>query len=169
MSVSEHEAAALYERYHEALRRFLVRFTGDPELAADVAQDTFVRLLERPPTRGGATWLFRVAVNLARDRARSAARTTRLLGAAGSRVPAADPSPPPDASLEAERRRRQVADALAELSHKERVALLMREEGFLQREIAQAIGTTTGSVGTLTARAIRKLAARLDPEREVRP
>lgn len=169
MSVSDADAAALYERHHEALRRFLVRFTGDPELAADIAQDTFVRLLERPPRERGAGWLFQVGANLARDRARSAARRRRLLSAAPGRVPGADPSPAPDARLEAERRRRQVAQALATLSPKERMALLMREEGFAQREIAAAVGTTTGSVGTLTARAIRKLAARLGPEPEVRP
>jgi DNA-directed RNA polymerase specialized sigma24 family protein len=33
----------------------------------------------------------------------------------------------------------------------------MREEGFSHREIAEAVGTTTGSVGTMFARALTKL------------
>ncbi len=160
-------AADLFRLHHEGLRRFLVRFTGDGDVAADVAQEAFVRLLERPPRQHGPAWLYRVAVNLARDRARVAARRRVLLRSAGDRLPSADPPPAPDAVLEAQRRRRQVAQALATLSAKERMALLMREEGFAQREIAQAVGTTTKSVGTLTARALRKLAARLDEGREV--
>jgi DNA-directed RNA polymerase specialized sigma24 family protein len=34
----------------------------------------------------------------------------------------------------------------------------MREEGFSHKEIADAVGTTTGSVGTLIARALLKFA-----------
>jgi DNA-directed RNA polymerase specialized sigma24 family protein len=37
----------------------------------------------------------------------------------------------------------------------------MREEGFAHREIAEALETTTGSVGTLLARALDRLASRL--------
>jgi DNA-directed RNA polymerase specialized sigma24 family protein len=37
----------------------------------------------------------------------------------------------------------------------------MREEGFAHHEIADAVGTTTGSVGTMIARALNKLAGEL--------
>jgi DNA-directed RNA polymerase specialized sigma24 family protein len=50
-----------------------------------------------------------------------------------------------------------VVAALSALSPKERSAVLMREEGFAHREIAEALGTTTGSVGTLLARALDRL------------
>ena len=65
--------------------------------------------------------------------------------------------------------RRQVRQALAELNEKERSVLLMREEGFAHREIAEAVGTTTKSVGTMIARALEKLAQRLDLDREGTP
>jgi DNA-directed RNA polymerase specialized sigma24 family protein len=42
----------------------------------------------------------------------------------------------------------------------------MREEGFTHREIAEAVGTTTGSVGTLIARALDRLAERLPLDQE---
>src|SRR5437763_503743 len=68
----------------------------------------------------------------------------------------------PGALLERAELRRRVRAALEGLSHKERTALLLREEGFGHREIAAAVGTTTGSVGTLVARALAKLARLLD-------
>lgn len=48
------------------------------------------------------------------------------------------------------------------LSERDRTVLLMREEGFRHREIADAVGTTTKSVGTMIARALEKLAGELD-------
>lgn len=77
----------------------------------------------------------------------------------------------PDAvdALEREEARERVRRALAALSEKERLLLLMREEGFKHREIAAAVGTTTASVGTLIARALVKLAGHLglrDPTEE---
>jgi DNA-directed RNA polymerase specialized sigma24 family protein len=45
--------------------------------------------------------------------------------------------------------------------------LLMREEGFSHREIADAVGTTTGSVGTMLVRALDRLAALLPLDEEV--
>ena len=57
-------------------------------------------------------------------------------------------------------------DALSELSLRDRTVLLMREEGFTHREIAEAVGTTTKSVGTIVARALDKLAGLLDLDEE---
>ena len=57
--------------------------------------------------------------------------------------------------------------ALARLKDKERIAVLMREEGFSHREIADAVGTTTGSVGTLLARTLERLAREITLDREV--
>jgi RNA polymerase sigma factor (sigma-70 family) len=63
-------------------------------------------------------------------------------------------------------RHARVRDALLRLSERDRAILLMRESGFTQAEIAAAVGTTTKSVGTLTARALAKLAAVLGPALE---
>ena len=49
-----------------------------------------------------------------------------------------------------------------QLEPRDRTVLLMREEGFTHHEIADAVGTTTKSVGTMIARALAKLAQRLD-------
>jgi RNA polymerase sigma factor (sigma-70 family) len=160
-------AEALFQRHHEPLRRYLARFTGDPDLAADLAQEAFVRLLERPPADNIARpWLFRVATNLALDSVRTQSRRRMLVMRGRAMLTYSDPPPSPERGVEQSSARRAVADALAGLSAKERMALLMREEGFTHREIADAVGTTTGSVGTLLARALRKAATRLGPIKE---
>jgi RNA polymerase sigma factor (sigma-70 family) len=167
VSAAEASAAALYERHHVQLRRYLARFTGDPDLAADIAQDAFMRLLEQPPDHAMAgPWLFRVATNLALDAARTRSRRRALVLEGRALRAHSDPPAPPDRRAERAHARRVVSEALAALSEKERMALLLREEGFAHREIAEALGTTTGSVGTLLARALRKAAARLGTTRE---
>jgi RNA polymerase sigma factor (sigma-70 family) len=161
------DATRLFKEHHPALCRYLLRFTGDADLAADAAQEAFVRLLEKPPRMESArSWLFRVATNVARESSRTRSRRWFLLLHATERAPHADPPLGPDVALESGERRDRVQRALLELSAKERMALLMREEGFSQREIAEAVGTTTKSVGTLIARALEKLAPRLDLDRE---
>lgn len=76
----------------------------------------------------------------------------------------ADPPPAPDSGVNRSMARTRVIEAFEALSEKERTALLMREEGYAHREIAEALGTTTGTIGTLMARALRKAAARLGTE-----
>lgn len=157
------DAARVFREHHRALCRYLYRFTGDADVVADAAQEAFVRLLEKPPRQGSErAWLFRVATNLVREAGRTRSRRWRILLGSGGRAPMGDPLPAPDEALEGGAARARVQRALQELSSKERMALLMREEGFAQREIAEALGTTTGSVGTLLARALDKLARHLD-------
>lgn len=154
----------LYREHGERLFRYLIRLSGDPELAADVLQDTFVRLVERPPRRPDhlKAWLFQVATNRLRDLRRKSARRSNLLHEGVVRGALADPPPRPDRAVERAESQRIVRRALDALSERDQAILLMREEGFAHREIAEAVGTTTGSVGTLIARALDKLGRVLD-------
>ncbi len=167
MSGSDAGVAELFHRYRDDLFRYVVRFTGDPDLADDVVQDTFVRLTERPPPdRAGLRgWLFTVATNLSRDAGRTAHRRFRLLSGARHRLPHGEQPPSPAVAAERADLRRRVRAALDELSDRERTILLMREEGFTHREIAEAVGSTTKSIGTMIARALTKMARSLEPER----
>ncbi|MGH7472238.1 MAG: sigma-70 family RNA polymerase sigma factor [Longimicrobiales bacterium] len=162
------DAARLFEEHHAALFRYLVRLTGDADVAHDAAQEAFARLVAKPPRdEQPRAWLFTVATNQVRAWANSRKRRHQLLQHAGARVPAADPLPDPEQVAEANEARSRVRAALSQLTEKERTVLLMREEGFAHKEIAQAVGTTTGSVGTMIARALEKLAAVLDAEKVV--
>jgi RNA polymerase sigma-70 factor (ECF subfamily) len=160
------DAGALFSKHHGELLRYARRFTGDADLAEDVVQETFVRLAEHPPADAAhpRAWLYRVATTVAIDQLRSARRRGMLRLLKPGWIPA--PEQPPDPAEATERRetRQRVRAALAQLNEKERTVLLMREEGFAHSEIAEAVGTTTGSVGTMIARALTKLAALLEVE-----
>jgi RNA polymerase sigma factor (sigma-70 family) len=152
----------LFAEHYEGLFRYLVRLTGDPDLAADVTQETFVRLVEKTPDNTGIrAWLYRVATNVVRDDARIRRRRVELLQKSPDRLPHGDSPLQPDRELELREKRALVRKALSVLSRRDQTVLLMREEGFSHHEIASAVGTTTKSVGSMIARALRKLAAEL--------
>jgi RNA polymerase sigma-70 factor (ECF subfamily) len=156
------DAARLFEQHHESLLRYLVRLTGDVDVAHDAAQEAFTRLVAKPPrNENPRAWLFTVATNVVRSSAGKARRRAVLLPAGDARAPHGDEPPSPEESAFAEDDRVRVRTALAALPEKERMMLLMREEGFTHREIADAISTTTGSVGTMLARALDRLASQL--------
>ncbi len=152
---AEYEAA--YKRLQPSLYRYLLRLTGDPDLAEDLAQESFVRLLDHDlPEAEIRPWIFAVATNLVRDSARTRERRRRLLqekGERGINAPAADEW------VERSERIESVRAALDKLSERDRKLLLLREEGFKYAEIAEVIGVVPGSVGTLVARALRRFAA----------
>lgn len=157
------DAAQLFEEHHAGLYRYLVRLTGDADVAQDAVQETFKRLLVRPPRdEHPRAWLFTVATNLVRTWSNERKRRRGLLERRPQRAPHGDPPADPADIAQAEETRRKVRRALSLLSEKEQTVLLMREEGFAHREIAQAIGTTTASVGTMIARALDKLAAAME-------
>lgn len=157
---------AVFAEHRDAVCRYLTRYTGDPDLAEDLVQETFWRLARRPfgAPHHVKGWLFRVATNLAKDARKTTQRRGELAQLARLESDTAAPADPAQLLERAELRRRLRA-ALDGLSDKERTALLLREEGFAHREIAAAVGTTTGSVGTLVARALVKLSRVLEPER----
>lgn len=143
-----------FGRYHPVLFRYLHRLTGDSDLAQDLAQESFVRLVDhRQDVENVKSWLFAVATNLLRDRSRTRSRRRELLD-----VERPGPGAPerPDESLERSRRRAAVRAALGRLGDRDREMLLMRQEGFRYAEIAEAAGVATSSVGTLLARALER-------------
>lgn len=161
------DAAGLFAEHHSPLFRYLSRLTGDPDVAQDAAQEAFVRLMEKLPAPGETrAWLFRVGTNAAWMALRTRGRRKRLLDAAPERAPIGDAPPTPDVHAESVETRARVRAALDGLPERDRTILLMQQEGFRYREIAEAVGTTTQSVGTMIARALNKLAAelRLDEE-----
>ncbi|CAN5801613.1 RNA polymerase sigma factor [soil metagenome] len=157
---------AIYRRLQPSIFRYLERLTGDADVAEDIAQESFVRLLSRPDLNGDGArlWLFTVATNLVRDRGRSTSRRARLLAAVPMDV---GRLPLPDDDLERKQRIASVRMALNQLPDRDRQMLLMREEGFRYDEIAQAVGVAPGSVGTLIARGLKKFVAVYRPEMDV--
>jgi len=72
LRAQEHAAfGALVDWHYEPVRRYLTRLAGNPDVAAELTQETFLRAYQALPRLaedsdiGG--WLFRIAINLARQ------------------------------------------------------------------------------------------------------
>jgi RNA polymerase sigma-70 factor (ECF subfamily) len=145
---------ACYAARFAPLFSYLDRLTGDPDLAADVAQEAFVRLHRRgemPDQPAG--WLVAVANNLVRDERRRVTRQLRLLTEEPSRAPVGSAATDPVDDVERAERITAVRAALDRLSLRDRQALLLRHGGYSYREIAAALGLAETSVGTTLVRA----------------
>jgi len=147
----------LFRLYHEPLVRYLTRRLGDRDWAEEIAQETFLRALRQESIVSERSWLFAVATNLVRDDARRAERQRARLAllAAEERDRVVEPE---RTSAEAAEERALARAALDALSEKDRLALLMREEGLDYDEIAAALDISRSSVGTTLSRARRRLA-----------
>jgi RNA polymerase sigma-70 factor (ECF subfamily) len=144
----------LFEANFRRLFGFLDRLSGEPDQAADLAQEAFLRLYRRGSMpENPEAWLVTVATNLFRNTRSTRARRLRLLPAARSEVALSDPPPSPARVLEEESAPGRVRRALDQLDERDRRLLLLRSEGYSYREIAIALELTESSVGTLLARA----------------
>ena len=170
--MKDEELERLFRLYHAPLVRYLTRRLGDRDWAEEVSQETFLRALRQDSLASERSWLFAVATNLVRDEARKTARQRvhlellaneqRVLEAERfSRANHHDGAGRDEgesgesASRVAEKAlARKAVDALVE---RDRMALLMREEGLDYQEIADALGLSFKSVGTTLARARRRL------------
>jgi RNA polymerase sigma-70 factor (ECF subfamily) len=147
----------LFRLYHEPLVRYLTRRLGDRDWAEEIAQETFLRALRQESITSERSWLFAVATNLVRDDARRAERQRARLAllAAEERERVVEPELTAAERAEERAMARAALDALAE---KDRLALLLREEGLDYDEIAAALDIARSSVGTTLSRARRRLA-----------
>jgi RNA polymerase sigma-70 factor (ECF subfamily) len=154
------QVARLFAAHFHRLYRVLDRLSGDPELAADLAQDTFVRLYRRGslPDRPDA-WLISVAMNLFRNAAASRSRRRRLLTLARGEAVHSDPEPPPDSASGSDELRAAVRTALDRVAERDRKLLLLRAEGYSYHDIAAALELNQASVGTMLSRAVQAFRA----------
>ena len=158
-----------YEQHHDEIYAFLRRATRDPDVAEDLLQETFARLLTS--YRAGRApdqlrpWLFRVASNLATSRGRRLRTVTRWLAGQRQDEHLALEASPETATISREWSS-EVGAALATLSEEARTALLLAAEGFGGREIADAIGRTDAATRTLMCRARQQMRREIE-RREV--
>ena len=156
---------ALMTRWQIPLRSFLYRFLQNEHDARDLAQETFVRIYQkRASYREGArfsTWMFQIALNLARDHARR--RIRRPVDSLEDAPEPSDHRSPTTDALAAERAS-AVRAAIAGLPDDLRSALVLAEyDDKSHAEIAAIVGATTKAVETRIHRArelLRKKLAR---------
>jgi RNA polymerase sigma-70 factor (ECF subfamily) len=144
--------AGFYERSARPLWAYLARVSGDPTLADDLMQESFVRFLcASRPDEGevaGRRYLFRIATNLLRDHWRRPRQSS--IEEIPEEFFAASTSSALSESL---------GPALACMRPRDRQLLwLAHAEGYSHREIAQITGLAAASIRILLFRARRKIA-----------
>jgi RNA polymerase sigma-70 factor (ECF subfamily) len=151
--------AGFYDRSARALWAYLARVSGDPALADDLMQESYVRFLcaARPASHladgevAGRRYLFRIATNLLRDHWRRP--TTASIEEIPEEFLAASAS-----SVQADKQA-MLSPALALMRPRERQLLwLAYAEGYSHREIGEITGLATASIRLLLFRARRKIA-----------
>jgi RNA polymerase sigma-70 factor, ECF subfamily len=161
--------ADLYRQGAPRVRGFLTRLSGDPALADDLTQDTFLRVHRaRGNFASGAAalpWMFAIGRNAFLDHARRAEvrRTDRGESATGPRAEGTAPaSSRGDEALVAREMLDIVQATLGGLPSLQREAfVLLRFEGLSVSEAAQVLGTTEGAVKVRAFRAYEALRAAL--------
>jgi len=137
------------DSYYGELVRFLTSTLGDRHLAADVAHDAYLRVLERSSQaeiQQPRAFLYRTAINLTIDlHRRNVARRGESMDALDCEDP--HPAASPHQSLYHRQRVALVKRALDELSGVCREAFLLRKlEGLSHPEIAQRLGISRDMV-----------------------
>ena len=162
----------LVRRHQQAAIRVAAMALGSPIGADDVAQDAFIkahRALGR--FRADASfrpWLFRIVVNTARNRHRSALRHRRLVERAGRRIEPLAPGPDEIAAHRDESR--EIIAAINRLGPADRLILTYRwYEQLTEREIAEALGCRPGTVKSRLSRAMARLRVELGADEEGDP
>lgn len=156
----------------------LYRLTADPEEARDLTQETFLRAFQSISRfRGDAnlkTWVYRIAVNQARNRWRWWRRRKRemtvSLDATDDRheQPLAatlrnDDAIDPEQETLAREREGQLREALLGLRQSYREAVILRDvEGFSYEEIADTLQISIGTVKSRISRGRLELRCKLE-------
>jgi RNA polymerase sigma-70 factor (ECF subfamily) len=149
---------ALVRRWQEPVARFLARLAGRTEAVPDLCQEVFLRVYlagSRYREAGAfSTWLYRIALNVARDAGRRGRRQPR---------PLAGPEPAADApGVESACERRELAGAVAEavaaLPPPLREVLVLRHyEGMRFEEMGRLLGVPASTLKSRFTAALARL------------
>lgn len=162
---------SVHDAFNVRLYNFLARLSNRRDVAEDLLEETWLRLVVharrlKPDTRL-SPWLFTVARNLyasyCRARLLEDAHAEGLLGLWPSGLPTRSPLD----AVEASETQRRIATALSSLSARYREALLLvAVEGLRPSEAAEVCGVTPEAMRQRLSRARDLLARRLRDEEE---
>jgi RNA polymerase sigma-70 factor (sigma-E family) len=146
----------LYARHAPAAGRLAYLLTGDRDLAEDIAQEAFLRVIARfgslRSPESFRPYLQRTVVNLARGHFRRRRTEREYVSGEGSRR-ARDVATIPDVE-----ERDTITRALEGLSARQRAAIVLRYyEDLSERQTADLLGCPVGTVKSLVARGTERL------------
>lgn len=158
----------LVTAYEKNVYNLALRMTGNPEDAADMSQEAFLKAYSSMSSFRGeskfSVWLYRIVSNVCLDflRRRSRRQTVSLSieddGGEEIQLELPDESQTPEALLEQRMTRDAVRRGLEALPHEQRQILLLREiQGLSYDEIALTLGLEAGTVKSRIFRARKRL------------
>lgn len=144
-------ATELIHRYQGLVRRFLRRLTGRDDLADDLAQDTFVRMLNYAdrydPKYPMRTWLLTIARRLSINSGRRQGRMFTTEEFHGVQRTEEAPDLLAERADENRAQRAQLNRAMAQLTDSQRQAILLfHQQGLPVQEVAEVMGLPVGTV-----------------------
>lgn len=159
---------ALYDRYVEAVYRYVFYRVRNDADAEDLVSDVFMRALRAipryEPRVAFLAWLYRIARNAVIDRARRS--RTQISFEDALAHPNVDQIVEPDATILALSDKEAVRAALAKLTPLQQEVIVLRfVEGYTTLEIANLVGKREGTVRGIQFRALEALRV-LIPSRE---
>ncbi len=169
----------LFRRYHQELHRFARRRLGEPDMAADVVQDAFLRyaVMAGPGGAGQAQavrnpkfFLFRIVSNLIIDLTRQRARRGTETGHGAMIDAHPDATPSPERMAMGRQDLARLAQAIDGLPPRCReVFVLARIEGLKYPEIGARLGISPKTVYSHLVRslALIKIAMNADSESDL--
>jgi RNA polymerase sigma-70 factor (ECF subfamily) len=159
LQTGDHDSfGVLVARWERPLFNFVYRMISRSEDARDICQETFLRVLRNArrfkPGARFSTWMYQIALNLCRDRARKKRRWSLLLVEGGRAGEADTPrfegvarDGDPAEAAETRERREAVLQALGDIPVEQREVLVLKEyEGMKFREIADVLGCPESTV-----------------------
>jgi RNA polymerase sigma-70 factor (ECF subfamily) len=159
---------ALYDRYVEAVYRYVYYRVRNDADAEDLVSDVFMRALRAipryEPRVAFLAWLYRIARNAVIDRARRS--RTQISFEDALAHPGVDQVVEPEEAILALSDKESVRDALAKLTPLQQEVIVLRfVEGYSTQEIADLVGKREGTVRGIQFRALEALRT-LIPSRE---
>jgi RNA polymerase sigma-70 factor (ECF subfamily) len=160
--------AALYDQYAQAIYRRLHKLVGSSPDAEDLTAQVFLQAwqaIHRYEQRGApfASWLMRIAHNLAVSHLRRHREHSPLAEAAADSIDSARTNP--EAAVQCLLEEERVARALRHLGHDQRMVVMLRELGDLNyHEVAAILGKSVPAVRVIRHRAINALRQRLEQD-----
>lgn len=157
--------SVLVDRYWKRIYAFCYRYLHSPARAQELAQDTWLKVVEQIQTLKNPAsfiaWLYQIARNLCHDERAKQKRQGSLTEEALLVIADRGESPEDcmDKRLECER----VAQAVSRLSEDHRdVLLLVHYQGLSYKEVAEILGISIAVVKTRLFRAVQKVRLQLD-------
>jgi RNA polymerase sigma-70 factor (sigma-E family) len=157
---------ALYRAHAQRAGRLAYLLTGDVDVAEDLTQEAFARLIGRLDRIRNENaidaYLRRSVVNLARKHWKKRGRERAYLQGESARLVDASGTPPDMAA------RDELWAALRALPYRQRAAIVLRfYEDLTERDTARALGCAIGTVKSSVARGLRQMREELSDDKAV--